>query len=291
MATEEQCGDAPDRRPVGGVDAFDALFVRIPIRDGETPAVRTVVREWVAANRDGDARTVLPAAGVNHCTLFLDARGERNALVWYVEVVDDDTPAWADPLAAVRESPLFDAGLADPVAEGATVHADGVAGHQLVVNASHPERQSWYGAVCDHSLVAPVAGDDLPIEVAMVAVPLRPGLVSWLTARLTRVANWLKRATPLGAALRDQTAVLAEERLYSESLLLEPRDGRQVLHYYMETESMTQLYEGFEASDDWTARVGRWVLPRILARPEVMLDPPLESDYEVLFHAVDPNRG
>ena len=291
MVTQEPRGDAPDGRPGGGIDAFDALFVRLPIRGGETAAVRTVIREWVAANRDGDARTVLPVAGVNLCTLFLDGRGERDALVWYVEMVDDDAPAWADPLAAVRESHLFDAGLAGLVADDATVHAAGVDGHQLVVNASHPQRQSWYDAVCDRPLVAPVAGDDLPIEVAMVAVPLRPGLVSWLTARLTRVGNWLKRATPLGPALRDQTAVLAEERMYSESLLLEPRDGRQVLHYYMETESMAQLYEGFEASDDWTARVGRWVLPRMLARPEVMLDPPLESDYEVLVHAVDPNRG
>jgi hypothetical protein len=58
----------------------------------------------------------------------------------------------------------------------------------------------------------------------------------------------------------------------------------------METEETDRLYEAFEASDDWKARLGGWLLRRLLERPEVMLEPPLESDYELLVHAVDPER-
>jgi len=63
-----------------------------------------------------------------------------------------------------------------------------------------------------------------------------------------------------------------------------------VVHYYMETEDMDRLYEAFYESDDWEARFSEWLLRRVLETPEKFLKPPLETDCEVLLHAVDPGR-
>jgi hypothetical protein len=79
--------------------------------------------------------------------------------------------------------------------------------------------------------------------------------------------------------------------MYTESLLFEPVGDRLALHYYMETEDMARLYDAYEASDNWEVRVSDWAMRRIFADPDRMLDPPLESDCEVLVHAVDPARG
>lgn len=277
-------------RPRGGVDAFDALSVRYGIGEGETDAVRELLAGWAREHPGGSVRDLLPVAGVNLCTLFLEeADTGPDGLVWYVEVMDDRAAPWTDPVGGVRESPLFDAGLGALLGEP-TVRADGVGGHRRVVVATHPDRQAWYEERGGRGLVAPVAGDELPVEVAMVELPLRAGAASRLTALALDVVNWLKRSTSLGERFRDDVDLLAEERLYSESLLLGPGDGRQVLHYYMETEETDRLYDAFEASADWEARLSEWLFRRLLERPEAMLERPLESDHEVLIHAVDPER-
>ncbi|MFB6128060.1 MAG: hypothetical protein ABEJ79_12315 [Halolamina sp.] len=280
-------------RPRGGIDAFDALYVRFSLREGAAATVRETIADWVDDDRDDDASTLLPVAGVNLCSVFLDGADNRPALVWYVEVVDREREPWSDPVAAVRRSPVFDAGLADLLAGDPVVRARGASGHLQVVTATHPDRQTWYESTCDRPLVAPVAGDDLPLAIAVVALPLRSRLVSVLSAATVRFVDWLKRSTPLGEALRGETEVLAEERLYSESFVLGPPDddGVRRMHYYIEAESMDQLYEGFEDADDWTARLGEALIRRVFASPERLLDPPLESDYELLVHAVDPGRG
>lgn len=286
----EQTGDRD--RPRGGIDAFDALAVRFDLREGGTDAVRDLLAEWARGRPEGSVRDLLPVEGVNLCTLFLDGN-DPDGLVWYVEVLDDRAGPWTDPVGAVRESPLFEAGLGELLTGEPTVRADGVGGHRRVVVATHPDRQAWYEQRGGRGLVAPVAGDTLPVEVAMVAVPLRAGAASRLTALALDAVNWLKRSTSLGERFRDDVELLAEERMYSESLLLGPSgDGdRQVLHYYMETEETDRLYEAFEASGDWEARLGEWLFRRLLERPEALLEPPLESDYELLLHAVDPERA
>jgi hypothetical protein len=295
MGTRAEPADAGTReRPRGGLDAFEAVVVRWDVRGGETGAVRELLAEWAREHREGSVRELLPVEGVNLCTVFLDERGPGpDGLVWYVEVFDDRTPPWTDPAQAVRASPLFDAGLGELLSGEPTVRADGVGGHRRFIVATHPDRQAWYEQRGGRGLLAPVAGDELPVKVAMVEVGLRAGAVSRLAAGLLAGVNWLKRATSLPERYRDDTEILAEERMYSESLLLGPSASgdRQVLYYYMETEEMDQLYEAFEASDDWKARLGGWLLRTLLERPEVMLEPPLESDYEVLVHAVDPERS
>jgi hypothetical protein len=287
--------DAPVDR--GGIDVFAPLWIRQPIREGETEAVRDLLAAWADENRDGDVRTMLPVEGVSLATLFLDTgdfgwgESEGDALLWYVEVVDDDADEWDDPDATIRDaSPLFDAGLGDLLAAGATVHADGRGGHRLITYATNPHRQERYAEHVGPSLVAPVAGDDLSIPVAAITVPLKPGVVSRLVSGVVAAGNWVKRFDAVSEWIRDQTDTLEEEAMYSESLLLEAVGDRLVLHYYMETEDMDRLYEAYEGTDNWDARFSDWVMRRIFEDPDAIVDPPLSSDCEVLVHAVHPAR-
>jgi hypothetical protein len=294
--------DAATDRPRGGIDVFDSLLVRQPVRPGETGAVRDLIAEWAREHSDGDARTLLPVAGVNLVTLFLDRGGfgvggpggdagsGEDALVWYVEVADDDDGPWTDPGAAVRGSPLFAAGLEGLLEDSGTVYADGRDGCRLVTHATNPHRSERYVEAVGPPLVAPVAGEELPVPVVAVSVPLRPGLRSRVVARLVDVGNWLKRFDRVHAWLRDQTDTLEAEAMYTESLLLEPVGNRLVLHYYMEAEDMDRLYEAYEASDNWEVRFSDWAMRRVFEDPGEVLTPPLESDCEVLVHAVDPDR-
>lgn len=285
----------------GGIDAFDALYVRLPICDGETATVRDLIASWAREHPDGDARTLLPVDGVNLCTLFLDeqdvnrdeTRANGDSLLWYIEVMDDSTHPWTQPITAVQRSPLFHTELSTLLTGDTEVYVDRMNGVQLMTNATHPDRQQWYEQHCEHSMIAPIAGDDLPIEVATVTIPLKSGGVSWLTGRLITAGNWLKQRTPLGEWLRHQTEVLAEERMYSESLLFRPADSRLILLYYMETEDMNQLYDAYEDSDTWIVRFSDWAMHRIFEDSGIptILERPLTSDAEVLIHAVDPERG
>ena len=284
----------------GGIDVLDSLIVRQPIREGETAAVRETLADWTRDHTDGDARTVLPVEGVTLVTLFLDTgdfgwvdgdtdRGD--ALVWYVEVVDGDAPAWRDPDGTIRDaSPLFGAWLDGQLESDATVHADGWDGHRYVTHATNPHRRERYADAVGDTLVAPVAGETLPIPVAIVSLGLRGGLVSTLVARAVDFVNWFKRFDRVRAWASDETDTIEAEAMYTESLLLETVGDRQVVHYYMETEDMDQLYEAFDESDNWAARLSEWLFGRVLATPEEFLEPPLESDCEVLLHAVDPER-
>jgi hypothetical protein len=287
----------------GGIDVFDSLLIRQPIAEGHTLAVRDLLADWARDNADGDARTLLPVDGVTLVTLFLDDGGfgwagdaasdpdRGDALLWYVEVVDDDADAWARPDATIRaESPLFEYGLSDLLTGEAIVYADGHGDHRYVTHVTNPRRRERYAAAVGRSLVAPVAGDELPIPVAVISLALKPGLTSTLVAYTVDLINWLKRFDRVQSWARSETETVEAEAMYTESLLLESVGTRQVLRYYMETEDMDRLYEAFYASEGWEARVSAWVLRRVLATPEAFLEPPLETDCEVLIHAVDPER-
>jgi len=287
----------------GGIDIFDSLLIRQPIAEGQTQDARDLLADWAGDNSDGDARTLVPVDGVTLVTLFLDDGGfgwtndagsdpqRGDALLWYVEVVDDDADAWTTPDATIkRVSPLFEHGLADVLAGETTVHAKRHHNHRYIIHATNPYRQEQYADTVEQSLVAPVAGDELPIPVVVTSLAVKAGLTSTLVARAVDVINWLKRFNRVQSWARDETGTIEAEAMYTESLLLEAAGDREVVHYYMETEDMERLYEAFDESDDWEARFSEWVMRRVLANPETILEPPLETDCEVLIHAVDSER-
>ena len=298
-ATEPQAGgtDTTADRPRGGIDVFDHVIVRQPLRPGRTDTLRDRLASWVGNVADGDARSLLPVDGVHLVTLFLDCGGfaagtDGDALVWYIEVRDRGVDPWTDPVATVRGSPLFDAdaGIGELLGAAATVHTAGHGGSRFVTHATNPKRRERYASAVGRPLVAPVAGEDLPTPVALVSMPLRSRPRAAVVARGLDLVNRLKRSAWLRERYRDATDVLEEERMYTESLLFDPTGDRPVLHYYMETEDMDRLYEAYEASNSWTVRLSDWMFRRFLERPEAFLAPPLESDCEVLVHAVDPDR-
>lgn len=287
----------------GGIDVFDSLLVRQSIGEDGTQAVRDLLSEWAGDIGDGDARTLLPVDGVTLVTLFLDDGGfgwtddpgdtarRGDALLWYVEVVDSDAEPWTTPDQTIRSvSPLFEAGLRDLLAAEATVHAGGHGDHRYITHATNPRRQERYAEAVGQSLVAPVAGDDLPIPVVVISLAVNAGLTSRLVASGVDFVNWLKGFDRVQSWARGETETIEAEAMYTESLLLEAVGDRQVVHYYMETEDMDRLYEAFSESEDWEARFSEWVLRRALANPEAFLEPPLETDCEVLIHAVDAER-
>lgn len=303
----ETASNGPSVRPMyperGGIDVFDSLLVRQPIANGQTEAIRELLADWAGDNADGDVHTLLPVDGVTLVTLFLDGGGfgwtdeagrdlqRSDALLWYIEVVDDDIEAWTTPDATIRaRSPLFERGLTDLLTGEATIHADGHGAHRYVTHVTNPHRQERYVDAVGRSLVAPVAGDELPIPVAITSLGLKPGLTSTVVARAVDLVNWLKQFDRVQSWARDETDTVEAEAVYTESLLLEAVGDRQVVHYYMETEDMDRLYEAFYESDDWEARFSEWLLRRVLENPETFLEPPLETDCEVLLHAVDPER-
>ena len=287
----------------GGIDVFDSLLVRQPIAEGRTRAVGDLLADWAAENGDGDARTLLPVDGVTTVTLFLDD-GESgwtdntgrpsqrdDALLWYIEVVDDDADAWTTPDETIRGvSPLFDGGLADSLTDRATVRAGGRGDHRYITHVTNPHRKARYANAVEKSLIAPVAGDELPIPIVITTLAVKAGLTSTLIAGVVDFVNWLKRFDRVQSWAREETETVEAEAMYTESLLLEAVGDRQVVHYYMETEDMDRLYEAFYESDDWKARLSEWVIRRALSNPETFLEPPLETDCEVLIHAVDSER-
>lgn len=292
-ATERQ--DSAEFPVSGGIGVFAPLVIRQPVRAGETEAVLDALSDWALAHEDGDVRTLLPVDGVTLATLFLDrgdfGRDTGDSLIWYVEVVDDSAPEWSDPDATIRDaSPLYGTDLGDLLEREAVVYADDRTGHRLVTHAANPHRQQRHAEACGPSLVAPVAGDGLPIEVVLTTVPLRPGWISRVVERAVRVGNWAKQFDRISERLRDRTDTLEAEAMYTESLLLETVGDGCVLHYYMETEDMDRLYGAYGESDNLEVRFSDWVMRRVFVDPDQFLTPPLESDCEVLVHAVHPAR-
>lgn len=289
---------APTR---GGIDVLDSLLVRQPIRAGETGAVRELLAEWATEHADGDVRTLLPTEGVTLTTLFLDRGGfgrsgtrSGDALLWYVEVVDDDAAPWTDPVEAVRSSPLFEAGLDDHLDGSATVHASHQPGHRYVTHATNPNRRALYAERVGRTLVAPVTGAEVPMLFGVTTLELRPGwrgrLVGGAIGVVDRLKRWLTRIDRVDRWLREQTDVLEAEGVYAESLLFDGTAEPPVLYYYVAGEGMDRLYEAYEESNDWTVRFSDGVLRQFMTDPDAFLTPPLESECEPLLHAVAPDR-
>lgn len=285
-------GGDRDRR--GGIDAFDGLFVRLPVAPGATEAVTDAVAAWARANGEADARDLLPIAGVNTVTLFLDRRGDGpDALVWYLDVVDAGAEPWATPADAIRRSsPLADR-LAAHLDGPATVLADGVDGCRTFTHTTHPDRQAWYAESVGDTMRAPVAGDDLPLAVLWTIPEVKPGIVTRLLSGVLRTTNRLKRTDRYRERVMrrpESLALLAEERVYTETFLLDPGGDRSSLHYYLEGESVDRLYDAFADADDIEAAIAERLFRLILVDPDELLAPPPSAAGEMLVHAVASDR-
>jgi hypothetical protein len=268
----------------------DACFVSWPLRVDAVDGLRaTVARELDGADGSGVAE-LLPESGVSTTSVFI-YQDHRPKLVWYVE--HDGGDAWAEPAAAVRDaSPLFPT-LADHCdSRPATVVADLDPDAVEVVHASLPDRPNAY-ADRSGGLPTVLSGNDADAGVPDV-VPLRLAIRPGLGSLLARVGAGLVDRTPDWLEAKFEAAshdVMADEGMYTETLLLERTPDGYDLWWYMESGGMAQVYEAYYESSSRIARVSEHVLGWVLERPERVLAHPVEaSDFELLAHAVDAKR-
>jgi hypothetical protein len=137
------------------------------------------------------------------------------------------------------------------------------------------------------------------VDVVLLRLRIRPGLPRLFAEAFVRLLLAeqfvMRRGGPFGRALRrwlnaELEPILAEEGMHTESVFLEHDDGELALLWYMESEGMEGVYEGFLESDhamtDVAGRIGGW----LFEEPERILSPDVESDYPLLAHAWNPDR-
>lgn len=80
------------------------------------------------------------------------------------------------------------------------------------------------------------------------------------------------------------------ENMFTESIFPERGVEGYALAWYMEADEMRRVYDAYYDTRNPVARLSAFVLDRILVDSNSILDYPLDTDVEVLAHAVTPDR-
>lgn len=228
----------------------------------------------------GDPEPVLGLEEATTASLFLDLEGADPELVWYLEVPRSVADRWDDPRSTVAE--------AFPVDHEAVVDADDPVDRELLVHAANPARPRTVASE-DGSLVT--GPDGAAVDVDLVRMRLEPGLperlADWFAGLSRRVAD---DDLELGPIETWSAAMLDAEHMYTESVFLERRADGYALVGYMECEEMARVYDAYYDTGNPVARGSEVVLGRVLEEPGTILEYPLETDVELLAHAVAPDR-
>lgn len=135
------------------------------------------------------------------------------------------------------------------------------------------------------------AGGERTVDIVFVSV--------WFTAGLAeRLADWFADLTHrfkagelrLGPIETWSVEMIDMENMYTETLFLERSATGHELLSYMEADEMQQVYDAYYDTWNLVARVSEIALNWALRDPSPILDYPLETDFELLAHAVTPNR-
>ena len=250
-------------------DRAEAFVVRQPVAADETDAVRELVAEREPGSAVG-TDWLLGGDGVATVTLFLEATGGPDALVWYVEVTDG---RWNAPEADLNtRSPLFDAGLDTHLVEADASGPDEV---EQVVHMSNPNRPENPDG-CD---------------VVMVRLGIRPGAATWIARFLAGAVDRLEESWIHRRFEASSAEVIEDERMWTETLWLERSGGGYAVRWYMEADEMDHVQAEYERSDTRVARWSNVVLNRVFEQPiETLDDPVAASDWELLAHATNPEH-
>ena len=303
-------GSAGQGRERGGrLVQTEGVLVRQRIEPGSAEAVRKLVADFDATT--GTRRTtetpgttetsgttetpgttgapgtpLLPIEGVYTVSLFLERPRDPEEppspawLVWFVEVGGNPGPELERDLpATIRAvSPLFDAGIGEHLDGAETVYARGRDGTERMVHVGLPERPRG-------------DGEDSP-EVALWRLRFRSGPGEWFVRALTRFMEFTEGTAIERAFDRWSEPVLEDERMWTETLFLERTEKGYAVLQYMEADSMAGVWEAYHETDNWIARASERVVGWFVERPERALygDPIAQSDFELLAHAVNPDR-
>lgn len=269
-----------------------AVLVHQPVRgDDAGRAVAAVADRLRAADTDGVAALV-PEVDVATVSLFVRRPAERPAeLVWYLEVAEDAAAAHR-PADAVAGSPL----LADEL--GGSVGAPGDwtclsdRDGSLAVHATLDGRPRWVGTT---SGTAPlVVNGDEParsVDVVILDLRIRPGLPSRLLSAGVRVLRALDRLDWVERRVEAWTQpVLEAERMFTESIFLARTARGPELRWYMEVADFAEAVDAYAETPSRLARLSEVTLSWLFEEPGVLRERNPTTAYELLAHAVSPER-
>ncbi|SIR63246.1 DUF6176 family protein [Natronorubrum thiooxidans] len=247
--------------------------------------VETIKNEVSRTCLGVDPNRVLGFEEASTASLFINRSEATPELVWYVELPRAVVDEWDDPRSTVASAFPVDHDALEPVD-----HPDE---RTLLVHAVHPGRprttdpgQNRTG----RSLEDSAASTQPAVDVELVRMRLKPGLPE-------RLADWFERLTQQvisGERTLDRleswsAEMLEQERMYTESIVLDRRNG-YTLYQYMEADEMQQVYDAYYDTWNPVARVAEHLMGRLLENPACILEYPLETEFELLAHAIDPDR-
>ena len=247
--------------------------------------VETIETDLSRTGLGSDPNRVLGLEGASTASLFIDRSETAPELVWYVELPRAVVDEWDDPQSTVAAAFPVDHDVLEPVANPDE--------RTVLVHAVHPRRprtlelgRSETARTLEDSAVSTQPA----VDVELVRMRLKPGLPE-------RLADWFERLTQQvisGERTLDRldswsAEMLEQERMYTESIVLDRSEG-YTLYQYMEADEMQQVYDAYYDTWNPVARGAEHLMSRLLENPACILEYPLETEFELLAHAIDPDR-
>ena len=259
---------------------MSAFLVRRRI---DPESVEAIIKSVSRTISEDDPSPLLSPEGATTASLFLNRNLTDPELVWYVELPRSVVAAWDDPEATVAE--------AFPFKHDALSDTDDIVERELLVHAvnSLRPRTDVSGGVASQGTTD--SGSDRIVDVALVNVWFDSGVPERLADWFAGLARRFKAGElELGPIETWSTEMIDMENMDTESLFLERSANGYELLIYMEADEMQQVYDAYYDTWNPVARVSEIVLSWALRDPSPILDYPLETDFELLAHAVAPNR-
>lgn len=227
------------------------------------------VRDAVAARRppeDAGTTWLVDDPAIATATLFASEPADRLRL--YLELTEDRrVPVLRRRLA---DGGVLSAGSATATAEDLVPR--GLPG-DLLFHMHNPARP----------------GEPADPDVVTVGVPIEPGWRSRVLERLPGLRHRLAGTWPARRLARSSARVLAEERMWTESIWV--GDGGATVRWYMEAADLDAVVESAEDDDSWITRVAGAAAERLAGTTfDELTAPAAASDWTVLVHATSPDR-
>lgn len=300
------------------VHRTEAHLVRQPLAADDDDAVAAddaaaaeAVASIVEDRRPDDPRGtdwLLPGDEVVTVSLFSER--EPPALVWFVELAGE---GWSDPADEIRRrSPLFDADREAHLAGADTGRDPGGDGSGRgsaddddadVTTTDDAGSDADAGATDARSRIAHLANPGRPAtpdepDVVLVDLDVRSGPGTWgmrlvagaldrlLAGALDPVTAWPRRQFEAQA-----TEIVADERMWTETLWLERRDGRYAVRWYMEADDLGHAQAAYEAAESGLARLSDALIEQLFGASVDSLADPRAASETLLAHATAADRS
>lgn len=247
--------------------------------------VETIENEISRTCLGSDPNRVRGLEEASTASLFIDRSETAPELVWYVEFPRAVVDGWDDPQSTVADAFPVDHDVLEPV--------DDPDERTVLVHAVHPRRPRTIEpgrSETDRSLGESGVSTQPAADVELVRMRLKSGLPE-------RLADWFERLTQQvisGERTLDRleswsAEMLEQERMYTESIVLDRHNG-YTLYQYMEADEMQQVYDAYYDTWNPVARGAEHLMGRLLENPACILEYPLETEFELLAHAIAPDR-